>query len=338
MWVEMNVSAAAVGRVACSRGAAFAFIERSSRAIQRVDAAGSSEGEQAAAAFAFCCPQQLVCMQKERPPTRKIASVSLDRPPPPPASTPTTKWGVTDRPPLSGESRALPPVREDAGGGGGVGVGVGLSRAPLLSSGRASSNWLRVGSAAIRKTSSPPTLATDVVTLASTPTSIDAAPIGGGSGGGGGGERSVTIADDVRAPLASPPTPLTARSHSSSRRPSGWENLMANAAVVSGRLGCKPNLAAVRIKSNAACIFFAAIDVGILRNTTAPISVSAEINQMKIKRVCSLEWEFLATVLDRIFLVAFLWVVFVATAGMMLTGHMAQLHYDTFNDDSNNEL
>jgi hypothetical protein len=52
---------------------------------------------------------------------------------------------------------------------------------------------------------------------------------------------------------------------------------------------------------------------------------------MKKKRQCSLEWEFLATILDRLFLILFIVIVLLVTLGMMLTGRMAQLHYDIYN-------
>lgn len=59
-----------------------------------------------------------------------------------------------------------------------------------------------------------------------------------------------------------------------------------------------------------------------------PAAISQDVIQMKKKRQCSLEWEFLATILDRLFLIVFILIVLVVTLGMMLTGRMAQLHYD----------
>ena len=39
---------------------------------------------------------------------------------------------------------------------------------------------------------------------------------------------------------------------------------------------------------------------------------------MKQKRQCSLEWEFLATILDRLFLIVFILVVLIVTLGNLL--------------------
>ncbi|TMS34074.1 hypothetical protein L596_001728 [Steinernema carpocapsae] len=56
--------------------------------------------------------------------------------------------------------------------------------------------------------------------------------------------------------------------------------------------------------------------------------MSIEMLAMKRKRQCSLEWEFMATILDRILLIMFSAAVVVVTLGMMVTGHMAQHYYD----------
>jgi len=63
---------------------------------------------------------------------------------------------------------------------------------------------------------------------------------------------------------------------------------------------------------------------------------------MKVKRQCSLEWEFLATILDRLFLIVFafttvkveifkekkLFLKVIVTFGMMVTGKVAQWQYE----------
>lgn len=56
--------------------------------------------------------------------------------------------------------------------------------------------------------------------------------------------------------------------------------------------------------------------------------VSSDVLNMKQKRQCSLEWEFLATILDRIFLVIFTLTVIIVTVGIIATGRVAQLAYD----------
>ena len=53
-----------------------------------------------------------------------------------------------------------------------------------------------------------------------------------------------------------------------------------------------------------------------------------EVDTMKQRRQCSLEWELLATILDRILLFVFVFSVLIVTVGMMGTGYFAQLHYD----------
>lgn len=65
-----------------------------------------------------------------------------------------------------------------------------------------------------------------------------------------------------------------------------------------------------------------------------PAAISQDVLQMKKKRQCSLEWEFLATILDRLFLILFIVIVLLVTLGMTLTGRMAQLHYDVYNAES----
>lgn len=52
------------------------------------------------------------------------------------------------------------------------------------------------------------------------------------------------------------------------------------------------------------------------------------IDQMKKQRQVSLEWEYLATILDRIMLIAFVGAVVIITLGLMVVGKMAQFQYD----------
>uniref|UniRef100_A0A915BC90 Uncharacterized protein n=1 Tax=Parascaris univalens TaxID=6257 RepID=A0A915BC90_PARUN len=56
--------------------------------------------------------------------------------------------------------------------------------------------------------------------------------------------------------------------------------------------------------------------------------VSAEVTEMKQRRQCSLEWEFLATILDRMLLIVFTIAVLIVTMGLVVIGHMAQHGYD----------
>uniref|UniRef100_A0A8R1DUR4 Uncharacterized protein n=1 Tax=Caenorhabditis japonica TaxID=281687 RepID=A0A8R1DUR4_CAEJA len=53
-----------------------------------------------------------------------------------------------------------------------------------------------------------------------------------------------------------------------------------------------------------------------------------EVDEMRRKRQCSLEWEFLATVLDRFLLIVFVGSVIIVTAGLIVVGRMAQYSYD----------
>uniref|UniRef100_A0A914C7A1 Uncharacterized protein n=1 Tax=Acrobeloides nanus TaxID=290746 RepID=A0A914C7A1_9BILA len=57
---------------------------------------------------------------------------------------------------------------------------------------------------------------------------------------------------------------------------------------------------------------------------------AGEVSNMKVKRQCSLEWEFIATILDRIFLIVFSLAVAIVTAGIIVTGHIAQQYYEQF--------
>ncbi|KAH7684454.1 CRE-DEG-3 protein [Aphelenchoides avenae] len=61
--------------------------------------------------------------------------------------------------------------------------------------------------------------------------------------------------------------------------------------------------------------------------------VSSDVLNMKQKRQCSLEWEFLATILDRIFLVIFTMTVVIVTVGIIVTGRVAQLAYDDIEEE-----
>ncbi|CAJ0608001.1 unnamed protein product [Cylicocyclus nassatus] len=63
-----------------------------------------------------------------------------------------------------------------------------------------------------------------------------------------------------------------------------------------------------------------------LRRTSA--AFSREVDAMRRKRQCSLEWEFLATVLDRFLLLLFIAAVILITMGMVVVGKMAQFSYD----------
>lgn len=56
--------------------------------------------------------------------------------------------------------------------------------------------------------------------------------------------------------------------------------------------------------------------------------VSADVLVMKRRRQCSLEWEFIATILDRCFLIVFAATVLLVTLGMIVTGLVAQSHYE----------
>ncbi|CAJ0566403.1 unnamed protein product, partial [Mesorhabditis spiculigera] len=71
------------------------------------------------------------------------------------------------------------------------------------------------------------------------------------------------------------------------------------------------------------------------RSTSRRSSVfpqNKELDSMRRSRQCSLEWEFLATVLDRILLVLFVLAVILVTSGVFVVGHMAQLSYDLHKD------
>lgn len=60
---------------------------------------------------------------------------------------------------------------------------------------------------------------------------------------------------------------------------------------------------------------------------------SGEVSSMKQKRQCSLEWEYLASILDRVFLVVFSLAVAIVTAGIIVTGHVAQQYYEQYARD-----
>ncbi|PAV84158.1 hypothetical protein WR25_17163 [Diploscapter pachys] len=55
---------------------------------------------------------------------------------------------------------------------------------------------------------------------------------------------------------------------------------------------------------------------------------SKEVDENRKKRQCSLEWEFLATVLDRFLLIVFILAVLIVTSGLIIVGKMAQYSYD----------
>ncbi|CAD5213040.1 unnamed protein product [Bursaphelenchus okinawaensis] len=96
-------------------------------------------------------------------------------------------------------------------------------------------------------------------------------------------------------------------SAANSRRTSMWDQTVASVSVATGRL------------------------MGLDKEPTArrtSAMIQADVLSMKRKRQCSLEWEFLATILDRIFLIFFILIVIITTLGMMLTGRVAQYQYD----------
>ncbi|CAI2353796.1 unnamed protein product [Caenorhabditis sp. 36 PRJEB53466] len=104
--------------------------------------------------------------------------------------------------------------------------------------------------------------------------------------------------------VTSPNSPNTARSRapslapSTAKTPTMWEGTMSALAGTNNQL---------RRTSNV---------------------FNKEIDEMRRKRQCSLEWEFLATVLDRFLLIIFVAAVLIVTAGLILVGRMAQYSYD----------
>jgi len=64
------------------------------------------------------------------------------------------------------------------------------------------------------------------------------------------------------------------------------------------------------------------------RQANQAANVSGDVLLMKKRRQCSLEWEFIATILDRLFLLVFIITVLLVTCGMMITGRVAQAHYE----------
>lgn len=57
---------------------------------------------------------------------------------------------------------------------------------------------------------------------------------------------------------------------------------------------------------------------------------------MKRRRQCSLEWEFIATILDRIFLILFTFTIISVTAALIITGHVAQARYQEISEEAIN--
>uniref|UniRef100_A0A7E4VY85 Acetylcholine receptor subunit alpha-type deg-3 n=1 Tax=Panagrellus redivivus TaxID=6233 RepID=A0A7E4VY85_PANRE len=100
-----------------------------------------------------------------------------------------------------------------------------------------------------------------------------------------------------------PPSPSASGHHSA--RSSIWENAISIVATPSKRPSADGTHSAKR-----------------------PTAPGGEVNVMKSRRQCSLEWELLATILDRILLVVFIGSVVIVTAGIMCTGYAAQMHYD----------
>lgn len=62
--------------------------------------------------------------------------------------------------------------------------------------------------------------------------------------------------------------------------------------------------------------------------------LSPEVAQMKRRRQCSLEWEFIATILDRVFLILFTFTVILVTAALIITGRVAQANYQKIVDET----
>ncbi|CAD5217560.1 unnamed protein product [Bursaphelenchus xylophilus] len=122
-------------------------------------------------------------------------------------------------------------------------------------------------------------------------------------------KHKATLDDKIVVPMIDISTPgSVSSSATNSRRASMWDQTVASVSVATGRL-----------------IGLADKDA-TARRTSAMIQ--ADVMSMKRKRQCSLEWEFLATILDRIFLIFFILIVLITTLGMMMTGHLAQYQYD----------
>uniref|UniRef100_A0A914UWR5 Uncharacterized protein n=1 Tax=Plectus sambesii TaxID=2011161 RepID=A0A914UWR5_9BILA len=63
--------------------------------------------------------------------------------------------------------------------------------------------------------------------------------------------------------------------------------------------------------------------------TSVLLASGMSVTEMKLRRLYALEWAFLATLLDRIFLTFFGSVVIIVTLGMIIVGHLAMYNYDT---------
>ncbi|VDK57222.1 unnamed protein product [Cylicostephanus goldi] len=116
-----------------------------------------------------------------------------------------------------------------------------------------------------------------------------------------------------------PPSPAASRlsrtpSGMQSQRPTLWDGAMSALAVIDRR-GLQTLSGRLAKGTNTQ-----------LRRTSA--AFSREVDAMRRKRQCSLEWEFLATVLDRFLLLLFIAAVVLITMGMVVVGKMAQFSYD----------
>ncbi|KAL3097542.1 hypothetical protein niasHS_003990 [Heterodera schachtii] len=117
---------------------------------------------------------------------------------------------------------------------------------------------------------------------------------------------------DATVPLAM--NVLSGVSRRSSIATTNWENAI-------GGLGVTPPQMKEQEKAGTAA--------AVKRRISFLVSgASAEVNSMKVKRQCSLEWEFIATILDRLFLFLFTLTVTVITAGIMIVGRIAQWQYE----------
>jgi hypothetical protein len=74
-------------------------------------------------------------------------------------------------------------------------------------------------------------------------------------------------------------------------------------------------------------------DDGTIFKFNVSSAASAALTEQKLKRQYALEWEFMATVLDRIMLVFFCGVVAAVTIGMIVIGNIAKRQYE-MNDET----
>ncbi|KHN80804.1 Acetylcholine receptor subunit alpha-type deg-3 [Toxocara canis] len=136
-----------------------------------------------------------------------------------------------------------------------------------------------------------------------------------------------------RPPQAVQPTP------EAPLKKSNWLKIPANAAAIIEERARFPSIDASNASSPKSpnspssrhgSLWESAMALVGLSNDTKPPKdrmVSNEVIEMKRKRQCCLEWEFLATILDRVLLILFTLAVIVVTMGLIITGHMAQHDY-----------